>query len=157
MRENDPLDGAVRPDLGDTRAMRADEDVTIVRHEEEVTFSKARRPSGTLRAVKHVDVDVVTETMPVNVEYVEMERTVAGPDDDGETRVLPDGSVSIAVLEERIVTRTETFVAERITLRKFTNVEERTVEAEVRKERVEIDDSETPGRVVDANQRGARA
>lgn len=151
MHDDPPTERIERP------AFQEGEATTVIRHEEEVEFGKVTRTAGTVRARKHVDVDVVAETLPVDVEYVEMERAEASPDDDGETRVLPDGSVSIAVLEERVVIRTETVVAERVTLRKVTRVEDRSVEAEVRRERVEIDDSEVPGRVLDTTGRGGPA
>lgn len=149
-RDDDPTRRLPPVDGRASAPTHREEGPSIVRHEEEVSFGVERRPSGSVRLHKHVDVDVVTETVPVDVEYVEMERVIAEPDDDGQTRVLPDGSVSMAVLEERVVVRTETVVAERITLRKFVNRETRSVDAEVRSERVEIDDSETPGRVVNA-------
>ncbi len=53
--------------------------------------------------------------------------------------MLPDGSVSIPILEEELVVTKRTVVRERILIRKRTVTEHQRVEAELRRERVELD------------------
>ena len=52
---------------------------------------------------------------------------------------LPDGSVSIPVLEEEIVVTKRTVVRERIVVRKEVATEVQRVEAELRREHVDVD------------------
>jgi uncharacterized protein (TIGR02271 family) len=66
-------------------------------------------------------------------------RTPPRPDDSAQVETLPDGSISIPVLEERLVVSKRLVVRERIVIRKRTITEEHRVEAELRKEQVEID------------------
>lgn len=59
--------------------------------------------------------------------------------DSGEIETLPDGSISIPILEEELVVTKRLVVKERIIVRKDTVTETRRVDAELRKERLEIE------------------
>lgn len=65
---------------------------------------------------------------------------------------LPDGSVSIPVLEEELVVSKRMVVRERIIIRKRTVSEEQPIEAELRRERLEIDSDVDGGTVSDEGQ-----
>jgi uncharacterized protein (TIGR02271 family) len=70
------------------------------------------------------------------------------PADPGEVEILPDGSVSIPVLEEQLVCEKRLVVRERIVVRKETVTEDRMVEADLRREHVAVEpDPEIAGRV----------
>lgn len=68
-----------------------------------------------------------------------VERVPAGEGDSGEIETLPDGSVSIPVLEEQLVVTKRTVVRERIVVRKEVATETERVEAELRREHVDVD------------------
>jgi uncharacterized protein (TIGR02271 family) len=78
------------------------------------------------------------------VEYGDFERAPATDRDSGEIETLEDGSVSIPLFEERLVVSKELFVRERVILRKRTVTEEHRVEAELRKERIEVEGDVAP-------------
>ncbi len=112
----------------------------IVRHEEELRLGTRVEEVGAGRVRKEVGTERVEETVPREVERVnDPERVPAGKEDSGEVETLPDGSISIPVFEEELVVTKRLVVRERVVVRKRTEVEERRVEAELRKERVEIE------------------
>ena len=77
--------------------------------------------------------------VPVGTEYADMERQAVLEGDSGEVEVLADGSVSIPVFEEELVIEKRLVVRERVIVRKHTVTEDRRVEADLRRERVEIE------------------
>ncbi len=129
----------------DVGARRLDEqtagdDTSLVRHEEELEVGKTSREIGAVRARKRVETEKVRDDVPRQVEqFDDVERVEADEDDSGEIETLADGSVSIPVLEEELVVTKRTVVRERIVVRKRTVTEHQRVEAELRRERVEVD------------------
>ena len=121
---------------------------SLVRHEEELRVGKAEQEVGAVRVRKRVETDRFEDVVPRLVEHAdEIERTGPHEHDSGEVEVLPDGSVSIPILEEEIVVTKRTVVRERVIVRKRTETEHRRIEAQLRKERVEVDhdaDAEQP-------------
>ena len=98
--------------------------------------------AGAVRATKRIEARRVEEIVPRQIEHVdEVERTAPHEEDSGEIETLPDGSVSIPILEEELVVTKRTVVRERVVIRKRTVTEHARVEAELRKERVELDAS----------------
>ena len=82
------------------------------------------------------------------IEHGDLERIDAGAEDSGEIETLPDGSVSIPLFEERLVVEKRLVVRERVVVRKRTVVEEAAVEADVRRERLDVEaDPTVAGRV----------
>ena len=69
----------------------------------------------------------------------DVERAAPREGDSGEVETLPDGSISVPVLEEQLVVEKRMVVRERIIIRKRTVSEEHRVQAELRKERVEVE------------------
>ena len=59
--------------------------------------------------------------------------------DSGEVLTLPDGSLSIPVFEEQIVVTKRLVVRERVVIRKHTVYEEHLVEADLKRERLEVE------------------
>jgi uncharacterized protein (TIGR02271 family) len=72
-----------------------------------------------------------------------VERRPAGEEDSGEIETLPDGSVSIPVLEEELVVTKRVVVRERIIVHKDVATRIEHVETELRQERVELE-QDTP-------------
>ena len=111
-----------------------------VRHEEELRLGTRVEELGAVRAHKEVGTERVEETVPREVEHVDdLERVPPRDEDSGEVETLPDGSISIPVFEEELVVTKRLVVRERVVVRKRTEVEERRVEAELRKERIEVE------------------
>ena len=117
------------------------EDASVARHEEELQIGAETRDVGAVHASKRVETEEVHEVVPRSVEHVdEMERTAAHDDDSGEVEVLPDGSVSIPILEEELVIEKRTVVRERVIVRKRTETRHERVETTLRKERVAVEE-----------------
>ena len=119
---------------------RAAPDASVVRHEEKLEVGRTAREAGALHVRKRVVSDNIDELAPRSVEHFdEVERTDAYADDSGEIEVLPDGSVSVPILEEELVVTKRTVVRERVIVRKRTETRQERIEAELRREEVDVD------------------
>jgi uncharacterized protein (TIGR02271 family) len=114
------------------------------------------RPShaGTVRARKSVETHPVEEEVSRLVEEADVESIPAESQDSGEIETLPDGSISIPVLEEQLVVTKRLVVRERIVIRKNARTEREVIRDELRKEQVSI---ETEGDVDRSRCRFAQA
>ena len=113
---------------------------SVVRHEEALKVGTAVEQAGAVRASKRVETERVEETVPRRIESIDdVERIARAEEDSGEVEVLEDGSVSIPVFEEEIVVTKRLVVRERVVIRKRTETEDRRIDAELRKERVEVE------------------
>jgi len=110
----------------------------VTRHEEELDVGKHLAPVGNVHLEKRVEAERVAQEVPRERERASVERLEASEGDSGEIETLPDGSVSIPVLEEEIVVSKRVVVRERIVVRKEVTTETEHVEAELRREHVEI-------------------
>jgi uncharacterized protein (TIGR02271 family) len=111
----------------------------VVRHEEELRVGTVPVEAGVVRVRKRVRSEPVTEVIELGVEHAELERVPAEPDDTGEVETLPDGSISVPVLEEELVVTRRTVVRERVIVRKRLEVEARELSDVLRIEEVEVD------------------
>jgi uncharacterized protein (TIGR02271 family) len=116
----------------------------VVRHEEELAIGTRVAAIGNVHAEKRVEIEKVAQQFPREVEQAVVDRVSAADGDSGEVETLPDGSISIPVLEEELVVTKRVVVRERIVIRKETTLQTETVEAELRRERVDVDVDE-PG------------
>lgn len=114
-------------------------DFSVVRHEEELVTDTVVQEAGRVGIRKVVEHERVESVVPRGVEHAEFERQPPGEADSGEVEVLADGSVSIPVFEEELVIEKRLVVRERVIVRKHTVTDERRVEADLRRERVEVD------------------
>ena len=114
---------------------------SVLRSEEELEIGTHTEEAGSVRARKHVETEHVEELVPRHIEHADVERVAPGDGDSGEIETFPDGSVSIPILEEELVITKRMVVRERVLIRKRTLTEDHRVEAELRKERVELDGS----------------
>ncbi len=127
-----------------------DDDSAVVRREEELVVGTDTHEAGRVGVRKVVDQERASTVVPVGTENAEMERHPVVEGDSGEVEVLPDGSVSIPVFQEELVVEKRLVVRERIIVRKHTVIEERLVEADLRRERLEVEvDEEVASRVTD--------
>ena len=121
---------------------------SIVRHEEQLDVTARPVEQGAVRASKRIEKEQVREVVPRSIEHFDgVERTDPKAADSGEVEVLPDGSVSIPILEEELVIEKRMVVRERVVIRKRTETRQEQVEATVRKERVEIEPDDVSGRI----------
>lgn len=111
----------------------------VVRHEEEASVEKGWRGVGFVRARKRVHIVKVREELPLDSEELVQERVPIVEGDSGEIETLPDGSVSIPLYEEELVVTRRTVLRERMIIRKEIATRSEHVEAELRREQVEID------------------
>ena len=126
----------------------SDEEASVVRHDEELVTDGVVAKAGRVGVRKLVEHERVETRVPRGVEHTEFERQAPGEADSGEVEILPDGSVSIPVFEEELVIEKRLVVRERVIVRKHTVTEERRVEADLRRERVEVEaDPEVADRV----------
>jgi uncharacterized protein (TIGR02271 family) len=111
----------------------------VIRSEEELRVDTVQHEVGRVRARKVVETEHVEEVVPRYTEQAEVERADVEPGDSGEVETLPDGSISIPVFEEQLIVEKRLVVVERVILRKYRVSEDQHVEADLRRERVEID------------------
>jgi stress response protein YsnF len=118
----------------------ADEDAArLTRHEEELQVGTRTEIIGSLRVRKTVESGRVSDIVPRDVESAEPVRTPPLEQDSGEIVTLPDGSVSVPVFEEELVVTKRLVVRERIVIQKHRVTEDARVEAELLRERVDVE------------------
>jgi uncharacterized protein (TIGR02271 family) len=117
-------------------------DDAMTRSEEELRIGTATEERGRARLRKWVDTEHVSETVPVTHEEVRVvrepiteanrDRAVSGPD-------ISESTHEVVLNEERVVVGKETIPRERVRLEKETVTEERPIEADLRKERIDVE------------------
>jgi uncharacterized protein (TIGR02271 family) len=129
-----------------------------VPHEQRLTLAEERLdvgtrtvPAGDLNLHKRVETERVQEHVELRRDDASVERrTVTDPSSVPVTPQVTDDEIRIPVLEERLVVTKVLVPREEIIVRKHSVTERQTVEADLRRERLDIDDhGGTP--------RGARA
>ncbi len=114
----------------------------LTRYEEALSVGTETREAGTVRARKRTETQRVSESVPREREQAEVEHLAARDGDSGEVETLPDGSVSIPLFEEQLVVTKRLVVRERVIIRKHTTTQIETVDAELRREQIEIEADE---------------
>jgi uncharacterized protein (TIGR02271 family) len=125
------------------------DDGALVAHEEEARVDRRREGIGTTRVRREVSQEKVHGEYPRRRDELVSERVQVGDDDSGEIETLPDGSISVPLFEEELVITKRTVLRERVIVRKETITEWETVEAELRRETIEVDSDDAPARSVD--------
>lgn len=137
-----------------TAPLRPDDTTGVIRREEELTVATDVREAGRVGVRKVVDHERASTVVPVGTEHADLERHPVTEADSGEVEVLPDGSISIPVFQEELVIEKRMVVRERVIVRKHTVTQDQLVEADLRKERVEVDvDPEIADRVTHEDRR----
>ena len=112
----------------------------MTRSEEELRVGKREEEMGRLRVHKWVETEQVD--VPVDVRR-EKARVTREPVDETVTdEDIGDDSLEVTLREERPVVEKETVAKERIGIEKDVETDTETVSGEIRKERVEVDESE---------------
>jgi len=127
-------------------------DNAMTRSEEELQVGTQRRAAGEARLRKYVVTENVTQTVPVQREEVRLEREPITDANVGEATSGPDISDeehAVTLMEEEVVADKRVVPKERVRLDKDVVTEEREVNEDVRKERIEMegDAAGTTGRL----------
>jgi uncharacterized protein (TIGR02271 family) len=120
-------------------------DEAMTRSEEELRVAKQREATGTVRLRKYVVTEQQQMTVPVQREKVRVERepiTEANVDEATRGPDISEAEHEVTTYEERPVVSKETVPKERVRLEKDTVTDTETVEGEVRKEQIEVEDDE---------------
>lgn len=114
----------------------------VVRSEEELQIAKEQHESGRVRLRKWVETEHVTRTVPLSHEEVRLQREPIGADEAaagmGDTD-LSESDREIVLNEEQLVVNKRIVPKERVRMSKETVTEDIPVEADLRRERVEVD------------------
>ena len=132
MSPSDPLDD-------DRVVADQTEELSVVRHEERLVAGAVEREAGKVRIRKELERVDFDEVIPYAVEHAEVERVPPNVDDSGDIETLPDGTVSIPVLEEQLVIQKRLVVTERLLVRKRVETREQRVTADLTREVVSVD------------------
>jgi len=117
---------------------RADES-RITRSEEELAIGKRQVEAGEVAVRKTVETERVTERVPVMREEVTVERRPVAAADTASTEIGEDRIV-VPVTEEEVVVEKRPVVKEEVVLRTRAVEDTEEVEADLRRERIEVDE-----------------
>jgi uncharacterized protein (TIGR02271 family) len=134
---------------GSGRAAPGGTDRAMTRSEEELQVAKSTQEAGRVRLRKWVEVERVETTVPVAREEVRVERepitdgnidqAMSGPE-------ITESEHEVVLHEEKAVASTTVQPKERIRLEKDVVADQQPVTADLRKERVEVVEGQTPRR-----------
>jgi uncharacterized protein (TIGR02271 family) len=119
-------------------------DDAMTRSEEELQVGTTEREAGRARLRKYVVSEDVQQTVPVKREEVRVEREPITDANVGDATTGPDISEEeheVVLHEEEVVAEKRTVPKERVRMDKDVEVEDRTVNEELRKEQIDVDDS----------------
>ena len=129
-----------RAGVDQDRHVAAGENASVTRHEERLNVGTQEREAGHARLRKYVVTDHESVDVPVEREEVTVERT---PINDTNARVdngtIGEEEVDVTLHEERPVVQKEAVAVEEVGLNKQTVQETQRVEADVRKEQVDVE------------------
>jgi uncharacterized protein (TIGR02271 family) len=129
---------------GSGRTGSTEDELRVGRTEEELQAGTREREAGSVRVRKRVRTDREQIRVPKRREEVSVERVpVEGEASEGE---IGEDEVSVPVTEEEVVTEKRPVAKEEIRVRKGVVEDEETVEEDVRREEVEIDEDDHTNR-----------
>jgi uncharacterized protein (TIGR02271 family) len=132
-------------------------DDAMTRSEEQLRVGTESREAGRARLRKHVATEHQQVTVPVSHEEVTLSRepiTDANRGDAYDGPAISEEEHEVTLHAERPVVGTEAVAVERVKLGKQTVTEQETVRGEVRKEQIELDDSDISNDVTGTGRRG---
>ncbi|GAB2625113.1 PRC and DUF2382 domain-containing protein [Kocuria himachalensis] len=145
----------------DRTAVDRDRDLTdradngVVRHEERLHVGKEQRETGRARLRKYVVTENETVDVPLEREEVRVERTPLNGT-EATAGTIGEEDVEVTLHEERPVVAKETVGVEKVGLEKETVRDTERVDAEVRKEQVEVETDAERGTGLTDNDRRDR-
>ena len=122
--------------MGATRELAGGEE-RVVLSQEELVVGKREVAVGEVVVQKHIEEQVVRQTLPVTRERVEVERRPLAPGAGLEPRTEGD-VMYIPLVEEELVVTKRVVAREELVIRKTRVTEEQVIEETVRRERAEV-------------------
>lgn len=122
-------------------ALDTNDTARLVRSEEELSVGKREVPAGEVGIHKTVETERVSRPVTLRHDEVTIERRPVSADRaaSGSTEVVDTGDeIRIPVIEEEVVVEKRQVVKEEIVIRKHAVSEEKTVEADLRRERIDV-------------------
>ena len=128
--------------FGKRRKGREDESY-LTRSEEELAVGKKNVEAGSVDVRKRVETEHVKEQVPVTREEVTVERRPinaadAGKHSDGRAQISED-EIRVPLMAEQVVVEKKAVPKEEVVIKKHATRDEQTVEADLKKERIEVD------------------
>jgi uncharacterized protein (TIGR02271 family) len=136
----DKLEGRSKHDSLRDDSLDDDAERRLTLSEEELEIGKRRVPAGEVRLSRSIETEHVREEVPVMREEVTVERHPVGNGMRADSAEFGEDEITIPVTEEEAVADKRAVVKEEIVARKREVEENRTVEADLRQETVDIDD-----------------
>jgi uncharacterized protein (TIGR02271 family) len=118
--------------------LEAEDELRVQRTEEELAAGTREREAGALRVRKRVRTDRETIEVPTRHEEVSVERVPV--EGDATEAEIGDEEVSVPVTEEEVVVEKRPVAKEEVRIRKDVVEDTETVEEDVRREEVEVED-----------------
>ncbi len=113
----------------------------ITRTEEELNIGKREVNRGEVRVGKHVETERVTEPVTRRREEAVIERRPVEAGTRADAATIGDAEIRVPLMEEEVVVEKRPVVKEELVIGKRVVEERDTVEAEVRREKFDIDNS----------------
>jgi len=120
----------------------------ITRSAEELRIGKRADKTGEVRVSKHVETERVTQSVPLRSEEVRVERRPV-EHAVGSAGEMRNDEIVIPIIEEQAIVEKRPVVKEEIIISKEPTTRQRTVEADVRREEVDVQPSSDDVRVRD--------
>jgi uncharacterized protein (TIGR02271 family) len=113
----------------------------MIRSEEELRV-RTRVRTRRVRIKRYVVTDYVTTTIPVRREELRLEEALVDEASLTTASALPDDGMEILLRQEEVAVSKRVVARERVRLRVETVTERRRISGELRKERIEVDESD---------------
>jgi uncharacterized protein (TIGR02271 family) len=126
--------------LYSTRRQQADNARRLTLAEEQLAVGKREVSAGEVELRKTVDVEHVAQQIGLTRDEVTVERRPVAPGENVQASIS-EGEIRVPVMEEQLVVEKRLVPREEIIVRKRAVQEQQTVEADVRRERLEVDDA----------------
>jgi uncharacterized protein (TIGR02271 family) len=117
------------------------EEQRLTRSEEELAIGKRRVPAGSMSIRKRVETRHVSEPVSTTHEEVTIERRPVANADSARGADIGEDEIRIPVYEDEIVVDKRRVLKEEIVVKKNEVQDTQTVEADLRKEKVDVDES----------------
>lgn len=139
---NDATDvaGEPRSRATDVRAREGSDVERITRAEEELQIGKRQVQAGEVVVGKHVETERVSTPVQRRVEHVRVERRPV--DDATGAAELREGEIRVPIMEEEVVVEKRPVVKEEVVVTREVATETQQVEADVRRERIDVSGDE---------------
>jgi uncharacterized protein (TIGR02271 family) len=141
-RDYDRARARGREGVGATARGAGPDEARVQRAEEELRVGTRERETGAVRVKKRVRIDREQVRVPIRREEISVDR-VPVVDRDASQVEIGDDEVVVPIVEEEIVVEKRPVVKEELRIRKHVVEEEEIVEADLRKEEVDVYDETT--------------